>query len=144
MGVIFLNTFNINISPIITMVTLRWQKLTDQPSTCCIESHDLNHIVSRSLRILFVPLMLVAEGWERKGKKWCCQRIMQLDVRSSLRLGATRGIRLGKMWQQQSQTVQTYSVNADVQKLLGRQFGERTVSVCQHVAMRQSRLSECK
>ncbi len=67
------------------------------------------------------------------------------DDRSSLCLRATGGIRLEKC-EHSSQKLyrQTDRVTADVQKLLSRQFGERTASVCQLVAMRQSWLSECK
>lgn len=43
---------NISVFSIITVETLWWQKLTNPPSTCCIERHCLWHIVSRSLCIV--------------------------------------------------------------------------------------------
>lgn len=95
-------------------------------------------------------LLLLLFAPERDGEEkveWCCRSSCNSspDDRSSLCLWATRGIRLEKCeHSSHKQYRQRDRVTADVQELLSRQFGERTASVCQHVAMRQSRLSECK
>lgn len=135
---------NISVFSIITVETLWWQKLTNHPSACCIERHCLWHIVSRSLCIV--------RGVRKKGNKklndfvWGESSLISLpDDGSSLFLGATRGIRLEKCDHSSHKRYrQTDGVTADVQKLLSRQIGEGTASVCQHVALRQSWLSECK